>query len=131
MRGNLYRSISQPVRGNLSWHEMWEGPDKGLICCWERGREKRLEEPELAARASRGELIVLAWRGGIEKKMRIKKKSGTLHYLATWQGLRGEDLNIDLEAETTVICSKTEQVVVFSAKVIEDENMDEEVSLFT
>jgi hypothetical protein len=62
----LSRSVGAPIREGLSWHEMWAGPDDGLIACWERGREKRIEEPELARRAEQGELVTLAWKGGTE-----------------------------------------------------------------
>jgi hypothetical protein len=46
-----------------------------------------------------------------------------LKYLATWQGLRGEDLNVALEDETVIVCSKTGQAVVFSAKAVSDEEV--------
>ena len=64
--------------------ERWEGSDKGLIWCWERGRQKRSEHPELAARAHNGELVVLVWKGGVEKKLDIDKHPGSLQYLANW-----------------------------------------------
>lgn len=131
MKKCLHRSIIQPIRENLNWQDMWEGPDKGLICCWERGREKRLQEPELAAKASSGELVPLAWAGGVLKKLKIEKKAGVLQYLATWQGLRGEDLNIDLDGETTMVCSKTKQIVVFSAKLPDGDVSDKESNLFS
>lgn len=116
MTVRVHRSISEPMRESLSLSETWEGPDKGLIWCWELGRRRRVEEPELAARAGTGELVVLDWIGGVEKKLKgVDKKRGTLKYLATWQGLRGEDLDIDLEGECVVVCSRTSQVVVFSA----------------
>jgi len=117
----LRRSVDHPIREGRTSSERWEGPDKGLIWCWERGRQKRDEEPELAARAKKGELIVLAWKGGVEEKLRIEKKPGTLNYLATWQGLRGEDLDIALEEERVIVCSKTGQAVLFSAKIPMDE----------
>jgi hypothetical protein len=101
---------------------MWEGPDEGLIWCWERGRQERLERPDLAARADQGELVVgLDWKGGVEKKLKVEKKRGTLKYLATWQGLRGEDLDIDLEHERVIVCTRTGQAVVFGANLLEDE----------
>ena len=105
----------------MSWKETWAGPDNGLIFCWERGRRERLEKPELAARADAGELVPLDWKGGVRKKLEVDNKPGTLYYLATWQGLRREDLNIDLEGECTIVCTKFGQTVVFSAKLPEDE----------
>ena len=115
------RSIDSPIREGLSWNELWLATDHGLICCWERGRQKAVEEPELAVRASNRELVVLAWKGGAEGKLKTEKKLGTLEYLATWQGLRGEDLDIVLEDEQVIMCSKTGQTVTFSAKLtVED-----------
>ena len=102
MPHHLHRGITHPIREHLGWPERWEGPDGGLIYCWERGREMRAENPELAESAARGELMPLAWKGGVEErpdapapakkasKSRPKPKEGTLYYLATWQGLRGE-----------------------------------------
>ena len=121
MYTHLHRSIHHPIREGLSWNEMWEGPDKGLIWCWERGRQKRVEDPELAVRAARGELVLLAWKGGLEEKIKSNKKMGTFKYLATWQGLRGEDLNIVLEDKYLHICTKTGQTIVFSSQLIADE----------
>jgi hypothetical protein len=121
MATHLRRSIDCPIREGLSWDELlWRGPDRGLICCWERGRQKRVEEPELAARADKGELVTLAWKGGVEEKLKIEKKPGTLKYLATWQGLRAEDLNLAFEDERVIVCTKTGQTVVFGAKLLED-----------
>src|SRR5690242_2160869 len=111
----LYRSVGASIREGLSWYEMWAGPDGGLIYCWERGREKRIEEPELARCAEQGELVTLAWKGGTEnidepidgeKKPKSQKRFGSLKYLATWQGLRGEDLEIELDKERIIVCSR-------------------------
>lgn len=121
MATRLYRSIEHPIREGLNGEELWRGSDRGLIWCWERGRQMRVKEPELAAQADRGELVMLAWKGGVEKKLKIETKPGTLNYLATWQGLRGEDLDILLEEERMIFCSRTGQTVVFSARVILEE----------
>lgn len=122
MATRLSRSIHQPIREGLSWNERWKGPDRGLIWCWERGRQKRIEEPELAERAAQGELIMLNWKGGVEKKLEIERKPGTLQYLAQWQGLRGEDLDLELEGERVIVCTRTGQAVVFSAQLPADED---------
>lgn len=98
MSKRLKRAEKQPIRGGLSVDELWGGPDKGLIWCWERGRQKRETEPELAARAEAGELVPLAWQ------------RDTLPYVATWQGLRGEDLDLPTEGEPgdlVLTCTKT------------------------
>jgi len=110
----VYRSINEPNRDALCWDETWKGADNGLIACWERGREKAIEDAELANSARRGELPVLAWKGGVEKKIKTKKY-GTLKYLAQWQGLRGEDLDIYLNKEVEMVCSKTGVSIIFTA----------------
>ena len=128
MTTHLRRSVDQPTREGLSWKETWLGPDNGLIFCWERGQQERIEKPDLASRADKGELVPLGWKGGVQQKLKVKTKPGTLQYLANWQGLRGEDLDLDLAGERTIVCTGTGQAVVFSAKLPEDE--DSEKSAF-
>ena len=94
----------------------WEGPDKGLIAAWLRGIEKRAESPELVTAAQAGELPILAWRGGVEKPIK-GQKTGTLLYLATWHGLRGEDLDLDTDAEIKRTCARHGVTVVYSARL--------------
>ena len=120
MTSRLHRSIREPVRGGLSWDERWNGPDHGLIFCWERGRQLRIDDPARAARAEAGELVMDHWKGGVSEKLKSGEKTGTLQYLATWQGMRGEDLDINIECERTVVCARTGQAVVFSAKLAKD-----------
>jgi hypothetical protein len=103
-----------PIRQNLTWEERWRAEDCGLIGSWEKGREKRLADPDLAAQAASGQLVVLPWKGGVEKEIKKKQKFGTLFYLAMWQGLRGEDLDIDLDQEVSLTCSVTGMIVVFT-----------------
>jgi hypothetical protein len=110
----IHRSITDPIREGATWDERWKSEDDGLITCWERGREKRLEDPSLAAQASDGQLVVLPWKGGVEKAIKKKQKFGTLFYLAMWQGLRGEDLNIDPTEEIVLNCTRTGMSVVFT-----------------
>ncbi|MCS7021959.1 MAG: hypothetical protein NZ703_14195 [Gemmataceae bacterium] len=110
----IQRSRNVPIREGLTWEQLWLGPDGGLIWCWERGRQKRIDEPDLAAAAERGELPVLAWKGGVEKRRQDQKPiTGTLEYLAVWQGLRGEDLDIDRSRTITLVCTATSQAVEF------------------
>jgi hypothetical protein len=47
----------------------------------------------------------------------MEKKPGTFNYLATWQGLRGEDLDLPLDGERSIRCTRTGQIVVFTARV--------------
>jgi hypothetical protein len=115
MSNHIFHSYQEPKREGFSWNEQWKGPDNGLITCWEVGREKSKRNPELAARARNGELPTLEWKGGVEKKIQKKEKYGTLQYLAQWQGLRGEDLDIDLSEEREIICTRTEMKVIYTA----------------
>jgi hypothetical protein len=117
MSQRIYRSFKEPIREELSWEERWRGEDKGLITCWEVGREIREKEPELAERAENGELPILAWKGGVAKKIEKSVKYRTLNYLAAWQGLRGEDLDIDLSQELELICTKTGMKVIYTGDV--------------
>ena len=111
----MYRSIAHPIRLDPSFDERWGNVDIGLITSWERGREKSVEEPKLAEQALAGQLMVLPWKGGVEKAIQKKLKYGVLNYLAMWQGLRGEDLNIDVEKELSLKCTATDMVVVFTS----------------
>jgi len=89
------------------WEDLWEGPDQGLICAWRTGQELALKDPELARRAQAGELPPLVWKGGGTKALKgSKSRVGSIHYLATWQGLRSEDLCVDTERSAEIICSR-------------------------
>ncbi len=116
MTANLHRSIHCPIRHNLNWEALWRGEDQGLIWCWERGRQIQLLKPSLAMHATKGELVTLAW------------KRGTLQYLATWQGLRGDDLDVTLDGTREVVCVKTGTIVAFKAG-IPPEDTDEQEGL--
>lgn len=111
----LHRLFTEPIRERAKWDERWNAEDDGLIACWERGREKGVEDPSLAAQAADGQLVVLPWKGGVEKVTKKKQKFGTLYYLAMWQGLRGEDLSIDTTEEIVLNCTATGMAVVFTS----------------
>ena len=115
MNNHIFRSYQEPKREGLSWEELWKGSDNGLIACWEVGRELGKKDHELAECAKSGELPVLNWKGGVEKKIQKKEKYGSQKYLAQWQGLRGEDLNIDLSVEQEIVCTRTEMKVIYTA----------------
>ncbi len=117
MSKRIFRLITEPIRGEISWEERWRGEDEGLISCWELGRELRVKEPELAKRAEIGELPILGFKGGVDKKIKKSQKYGTLNYLAEWQGLRGENLEIDLSTEPVLTCSKTGMKVIYTGDV--------------
>ena len=114
MGSHIHRSIEEPIRENPSWEDRWTGPDKGLVTAWEAGRKLAEKEPDLSIRAKNGELPAADWKGGIGKKIKKKEQYGSPKYLAEWQGLRGENLDIDLAEEVTLRCSKTGMTVVFT-----------------
>jgi len=116
----ITRSINHPIREDLSWHERWVGDDNGLIASWENGRELAIKKPETAEKAKKGELIRLGWTGGVSKKLKTDVFHGTLFYLAKWQGLRGDDLDIDIDGDTVLTCTKTGQVVKYNSDEITD-----------
>ncbi|WP_210760758.1 hypothetical protein [Azohydromonas sediminis] len=68
----------------------------------------------MAALASAGALVVLPWKGGIEKITKKGWKYGTVYYLAMWQGLRGEDLDVSLDEEVELVCRETGMRVVIT-----------------
>ncbi len=119
MHTRIRRSIKEPYRTGLNYAAIWQGPDKALICCWEVGRQLREKDREIAARAGKGELVSLPWKGGtgnFEELPAGKKppvRYGTLRYLAMWQGLRGEDLDIEIESQITLVCTRAKRPVVF------------------
>jgi hypothetical protein len=117
MSQRIYRSHLEPKREGLSNDELWKGHDKGLITCWEVGRELSVKDPDLAERAKNDELPSAGWKGGVEKDIKKKEKYGTLYYLAQWQGLRGDDLGIDLSKESEFVCSKTGVKVIFTGDI--------------
>jgi len=107
MGNRIYRSIKEPIRKDPTADEKWRGNDKGLILCWEEGRELAKNQPKLAKRAQQGELPMLSWKGGVKRNPKKKKKMGSFCYLAQWQGLRGDDLDIDLSGKHMIKCSRT------------------------
>lgn len=111
---HVHRSVNEEKREGLSWDELWNGPDKGLIACWERGREKARENPGLAEAAKAGQLVAIGWKGGVAQEIKSKKKTGTLWYLAMWQGLRGEDLDIVMTDEPRLTCTETGVTVTYT-----------------
>lgn len=110
----VQRHFSESDRQLSSWEEIWQGHDRGLIKCWETGRTLAKQNPDLAERCRSGALPPLNWKGGASRALKKNEKFGALQYLAQWQGLRGEDLSVDLEAELTIICSTTGMVVTFT-----------------
>jgi len=110
----IYRSFDEPERKNLSWKETWKNEDRGLIKNYELGRKLALSNPELAIKAKNGEFPVLEYKGGVDKELKKKEKIGALNYLAIWQALRGEDLDINLNDEVVKTCSRTNITITFT-----------------
>lgn len=113
----IYRNISEPKRQTTDYDVLWNGEDQGLITSWETGRDKAKSDPGLAARAKNGELVMLGWKGGVDKPLKTKNKYGGLLYVAMWQGLRGENLDIDLESEIRMTCTRTGVPVTYTSNV--------------
>lgn len=65
MSQRIHRPIDTPLRSGLNRDELWEAHDKGLIKCWEIGRQRAARFPELAQRCLVGELPVLGWAGKV------------------------------------------------------------------
>lgn len=125
----IQRSFSEPDRQALSWEQIWQGPDRGLIKCWEIGRALARQDSDLAERCRSGALPPLHWKGGVSRALKKREKFGALQYLAQWQGLRGDDLSVDLEAELTMSCSTTGMLVTFTSdltKLADQQNSPEE-----
>lgn len=114
MNKKISRSIAEPVRKGLSWEQCWKAEDQGSIRSWETGRELRISKPELAARAERGELPALDWKGGLDKPIK-GEKWGSYLYLAQLQGLKDEDLNIDLSVDVKLVCASTGVQVTYTS----------------
>jgi len=110
----IFRNFSEPDRENLTWEETWKQEDKGLIKNYEVGRALGIKNPELVEKAKKGELPVLGYKGGVEKALIKKEKIGALNYIAKWQALRGENLDIDLDKEIVLTCTKTDMIVTFT-----------------
>ncbi len=113
----INKSISEPIPRTTSWDESWGDLPAGLVTAWNTGRDKVERDPELAEAARTGQLIPLVWKGGVEKKILKTTKYGSMYYLAMWQGLRGEDLNIDLDSEPSITCSATGMTVIFTPDI--------------
>lgn len=108
------RSIDLPVREGLTTNELWFSDDEGLIKCWENGREFARRDPERSERAKMGELPASDWKGGMDEQLKVKKKIGTLRYLAEWMGLRGDSLDIDTDLEPVIVCTRFGVEVTFT-----------------
>jgi len=65
------------------------------------------------------------------KLLKKPEKHGSFKYLAEWQGLSGEDLNIEPDQELSMVCTQTGMTVIFTsdlAKLAGPGGADEEDS---
>lgn len=119
--------VTSPPALGLAFEDRFGTPEATLTSAWLRGLEVRAEEAAaalrgerskatgLAERAGAGELPVLPWKGGVPKAIKSRApRIGATHYLAMWQGLRGEDLDIDLSATPTLTCTRFGVTVSFT-----------------
>ena len=94
-----------------------EGPDRGLISAWLVGQELAARDSALANRAKAGELVELPFRGGVLKAIKTRNKVGHLWYVAMWQGLRGDALEVDPDGELRMTCTRFEVPVLFTMDI--------------
>ena len=53
MSQHVQRTIDSPLRSGLTRTQLWEAADKGLIKCWEIGRQRAARFPDLAQQMPR------------------------------------------------------------------------------
>lgn len=111
-------SAANPPPKSENYEQRISGADKGLINAWLVGLAKRQSDPGLARKAEAGELPLLPYKGGVEKKVKTRDKIGSLWYVAAWQGLRGQDLEMDTQEEVQLVCSKTLVPVTYTFDVL-------------
>lgn len=103
----------EPPEMEACFHKRLIGPDRGLINAWLVGLSKRRSDPGLAEKASAGELPPLIFKGGVARKIK-GTKIGSLHYMAAWQGLRGENLHLRTDEEPMLRCARTKVSVTYT-----------------
>ena len=110
----VFHPVDAALPAQVTRDERWEGSDRVLICSWSRSLDKAGETPSLREQALRDELMPLAWKGGADKAIKVGKRVGSLHYLAMWQGLRGETLDVDTDCTATLTCPRFQTLVTFT-----------------
>ena len=111
----VHRRATEALRLGLSWDALWNGEDQGLIAAWEAGRVLASTRPDLSRLVLAGQFPTLPWKGGFDQAPKAKIRYGTLLYLAMWLGLRGEDLLLDTDQETTRVCPLSGLRITFTA----------------
>lgn len=113
----IQASANNPPAYEHDYDRRLKGPDQGLINAWIAGISYAKAYPEIAARAQAGELPALPYRGGVERAIKTRNKIGALQYVAMWQGLRNEDLQLDTDAEPVMTCQRTKVPVTFTLDI--------------
>lgn len=106
--------VSEAPLRHQTYAERWEGPDGGLIAAWRQGLLMRDHRPDWVQAVLRHELPELPWRGGGSEVIK-GKRPGTWLYLAMWQGLRGEALDVDTSQPLEMQCTRTQVRTLFRA----------------
>lgn len=112
---HLHHPFQNPPAEQPDFDARMNGPDGGLVNAWLAGLALRTQRPDLAGAAQAGELPVLPYRGGVDRPLKRKDKVGSLHYVAMWQALRGEDLALDTSAQPRLTCARHGVTVTYTA----------------
>ena len=120
------RSIQHPAEP--AFEGRWTGAGRALISCWQEGRELAIRYEPLRSLARAGHLPVLPWRGGVVHPA-PRRQYGTYFYLAMLQGLREQDLDIDLMAEVDLVCAGTGVTVTFTNDYVKLYETDDQPAL--
>lgn len=115
MTVGVLEGVGHGMEPSPDWAIRWEGPDQGAHTAWLAGAQMRRRDSDLAQRAETGELVPLPFRGGVTRQLKTKSKVGHNLYLAMWQGLRGEVLDVDMNAEVSRTCTRFGVPVLFTS----------------
>lgn len=118
-RTHWQASASNPPPVEQDYDIRMNGPDGGIVNAWLAGLSMRSRLPKLATAAEAGELPVLPYRGGVERALKTKSRVGSLLYVAMWQGLRGNDLDVDTSVEPVLTCARHGVTVRFTIQTAE------------
>ena len=110
----IRRPNTVPIREESCPDILWRSEDKGLIHAWELGRREAVKSEELVNAVLKGELPPLLFKGGYKNQLDAKFQYGSLHYYCMLQGLKGSDLEVDLDKEYPLVCSRTGMGVVYT-----------------
>lgn len=113
-RMHIHHRHDSPPQAEADFDARMNGPDGGIVNAWLAGRDLRGSRPDLAAAASAGQLPVLPYRGGVDRPIKRKDKLGSLLYVAMWQGLRSDDLNVDASKDVQLVCTRHGVPVTFT-----------------